>query len=1492
MTSLNLRLRCLLSLLLVVFLQGCAGGGSGSGSNPSGGTTTPTQTTLTVTGISPTKIQAGASDLTLTITGTGFQQSTQLQLAGATVTSAYVSGTQMTALVPAKSLTNGALLTVVAMNGSTTSSSPANALSLEVDNPVPQVTGFSPSSLMAAAGSSTMSLSGSGFVPSSVVQINGTPRPTAFGNSGQVTFTVTDEDLASGGSLNLTVFNPAPAGGTSSAASVPVLYPLPSLVSLSPSSVPQGNTSAKTITVTGTNFMSGSVAMVNGSARPTSVLNNSQLTFDLSVADQATAGTVSVTITNPTPGGGTSSAATLTIAKSTPSSVVSSVTPTQFVVNTAASFTVQATNISASSVVNWNGTPLTTTYTSYTVSNATYYYLVATLPASLVPAVGTASVTVTNPTSAPSNAITVQVVNPPVPVLTSIAPNGTPLGTGTTVTVTGTSFTSSSSVFWDGVAQPTTFKNSATLTFQVAASQVTLPGNHQVTVSTPAPGGGASAPAGFTAYISIPTNAMVKHPTNGLLYVSVPGSAGPPYGNTVVSVDPATGTFGKPILVGSEPNKLAISSDGTTMWVGLDGVSAVQKVDLTTGTLGMQFSLGGGVGTYSYTPVVHAIAVLPGTTNSVAISALASPYLYEDYLTIYDNGVARTNNALLSTVGTMPAIAVDPSQSLLYATSYESGYQVFSYDSTGLHHQAGDSGTAVLDGNYGSALQIDRGRAYLNLGKVLNSADGTLLGTFYSAGTTVAVGPIVSDSAQGKVFILNVPPTYYYGTPVTATIQAFRQSDFTAIANASIPMGGAMVGTKYGGGGSSVTAFNASNGIDTLVRWGSNGLAFRAANGIFSVRSNVVQDLSNTNADLAVAVNTPASATTGTSYTATINVTNNGPSAATAVALSGVLPTNALQVSTSSSVGNCTAVNTLTCSLGNLASGASATITVVLKGTDNGSATIAANVQAGENDPTSSNNSASASTTLSGGTYAAVPRIGAIAPNAAALGSDDVTVTVSGAGFISGSVVNWNGTALNTSVVSSTQLKATVPAASLKTLSWASITVSTPAPGGGLSAALPFTVYNVLKLTANRIAVEPFTGKLYATVNSAATETTGNSLVTVDPVGGTFSTGISIGSQPTKMAFTDSGNYMYVLQTGATSVGRYNLQTKTLDFSFPVSTTDGTSSAGYTPRDLAVVPGSETSLSVDLGSWPGIAMYDVNPTSHTATTRTGTYGQNATGPYTGSSLQFLNSNTMFSFNIDTTGGTLNKFSVASTGLVGSSQQQYTLNSFNSFSLKNGIGYANAGGVANLGLPMPASLGVFLHTASNITASTTSTSSQLTAPDPSLGRSFFALTTAQGSAPTQQTFYAFDQKSYQQTDALTTTVTGSTATSSSITDVDFVRWGQDGLALLQSDGYIVFLRGPFVVPGLMWQNAAATLTSASSNMLTHGSGNVTLTFTGTGFLPGMAVLWNGSYRTTTLVDSTHAAVAIPASDLASAGSATVTAVNPGASASTGLTITIQ
>lgn len=74
---------------------------------------------------------------------------------------------------------------------------------------------------------------------------------------------------------------------------------------------------AFTLTVDGTGFVLGAVVNWNGSARTTTFLSNSQLKAAITPDDVAIAGTATITVTNPAPGGGTSNAEYFAVTNST-----------------------------------------------------------------------------------------------------------------------------------------------------------------------------------------------------------------------------------------------------------------------------------------------------------------------------------------------------------------------------------------------------------------------------------------------------------------------------------------------------------------------------------------------------------------------------------------------------------------------------------------------------------------------------------------------------------------------------------------------------------------------------------------------------------------------------------------------------------------------------------------------------------------------------------------------------------------------------------------------------------------------------------------------------------------------------------------------------------------------------------------------------------------------------------------------------------------------
>ncbi len=83
-------------------------------------------------------------------------------------------------------------------------------------NPTPVLTSISPTTAVAGSGAFTLTLNGSGFYSGSVVKWNNSNRVTTFVNAGQLTAAITAADVASASTANVTVFNAAPGGGTSS----------------------------------------------------------------------------------------------------------------------------------------------------------------------------------------------------------------------------------------------------------------------------------------------------------------------------------------------------------------------------------------------------------------------------------------------------------------------------------------------------------------------------------------------------------------------------------------------------------------------------------------------------------------------------------------------------------------------------------------------------------------------------------------------------------------------------------------------------------------------------------------------------------------------------------------------------------------------------------------------------------------------------------------------------------------------------------------------------------------------------------------------------------------------------------------------------------------------------------------------------------------------------------------------------------------------------
>ena len=368
------------------------------------------------------------------------------------------------------------------------------------NNPVPVIISMSPTSAVTGSSAFTLTVTGTGFINGSVINWNGIALATTFGSSTQLTAVIPAVNIATAGTATISVYTPGPGGGTSgllnfTISPVVINNPVPVATSISPNTAVAGS-AAFTLTVNGSNFISGSVVNWNGAALVTNFINPTQLTADVPAASLATAGSVPVTVFTPLPGGGTSAAVVFTVTANNPLPSLTSLSPTSATAGSATfTLTANGTNFINTSVINWNGTALTTTYVNNT-------QLTASVPAANITATGTAAVTVFNPLpgGGTSNSLTFTINSTnPVPSLTSILPNTATAGSGSfTMLANGANFVTNSVVKWNGAALTTTFISSTQISASVPASNIASVGTAMVTVFNPTPGGGTSSSVNFS----------------------------------------------------------------------------------------------------------------------------------------------------------------------------------------------------------------------------------------------------------------------------------------------------------------------------------------------------------------------------------------------------------------------------------------------------------------------------------------------------------------------------------------------------------------------------------------------------------------------------------------------------------------------------------------------------------------------------------------------------------------------------------------------------------------------------------------------------------------------------------------------------------------------------------------------------------------------------------------------------------------------------------
>src|SRR6185503_17252656 len=237
--------------------------------------------TPALSGVTPNAFVLGQSGATLTLSGTGFVSGSKVYWDGTALTTTYVSSTSLSAAAPASLFATTTLSTpkVTVVNpvpGGGTSSQVA----MSESNPAPTASSVSPNALLTGQGDTTLTVTGSGFMPTSKVDWNGSALSTTYVSSTSLKGLLPAASLTGTppNPSSVTVVTPAPGGGTTSSLSVSVTasIPTPTMTGISKIgfTVGQGD---DLLSVTGTGFTTASQVYWGDIALPTEYVSATSL---------------------------------------------------------------------------------------------------------------------------------------------------------------------------------------------------------------------------------------------------------------------------------------------------------------------------------------------------------------------------------------------------------------------------------------------------------------------------------------------------------------------------------------------------------------------------------------------------------------------------------------------------------------------------------------------------------------------------------------------------------------------------------------------------------------------------------------------------------------------------------------------------------------------------------------------------------------------------------------------------------------------------------------------------------------------------------------------------------------------------------------------------------------------------------------------------------------------------------------------------------------
>jgi hypothetical protein len=289
------------------------------------------------------------------------------------------------------------------------------------------------------------------------------------------------------------------------------------------------------------------------------------------------------------------------------------------------------------------------------------------------------------------------------------------------------------------------------------------------------------------------------------------------YANHIIAIDPATGLVTNSVLVGINPNVLALSNDGSKLYIGMLGEAKVRSINIPSMTLNPSFTLGGDpVSATSF--YAEDLAVVPNDPYAIAVAKFDIPNRNYLGISIYKNGVELANKTNIAGDGNIITFG-SPNQ--LYGLPIHTtpqGLSVYNIDPFGI---------TLSSSNWNQGIGIDmlynNGVVYGSSGFIFNPLTQLKSQQFTFSPTTLSGRSIAYSAANNQIkFLVAEQGSTRHG-------QKYFIQNFDVTTSAQVSTSPAFLFQYYDG----INSFDLT--AASLVNLGANGLAFRVFGGYNSL---------------------------------------------------------------------------------------------------------------------------------------------------------------------------------------------------------------------------------------------------------------------------------------------------------------------------------------------------------------------------------------------------------------------------------------------------------------------------------------------------------------------------------------------------------------------------------------------------------------------------------------------------------------------------------